>query len=1469
MVSRFSEYRFRYDAGKTLLIALLLLVSFGMRILGIDWDQGVMYHPDERAIFMKAWDLSFPVDNLGLLFNADQSPWNPRWFPYGSYLLYQLKIASEVMSVGEFGDLRFIGRGLAALADTFTVFVVVMIGQRFFNFATALVAGMLTAFCVLHIQLSHFYTAEPFFTLFVLCCLWFAYKVAESGRTRDGAVAGIFFGLAMGTKVSAAPVIGAFAVACMLNVMQASQWEDFSFQKARVGLFRALQLMATFLVSGFVVFVIVCPYALLDFSTFLMDITEQRQMVTRSVDLPYTRQYEETTRYLYQVVQLSRWGLGIPLASMVFVGLTYSCWRLYKRLNNGLVILLAWLTLYTVVTGWFDVKFLRYMLPVVPVMIIVGTYGVISLAENMKSTANTVSRVILGMVIGVTILTAGYAVAYLQIYTEPHVATRASAWINNNVPVNSLLLSEHWEESIPGIEQYPQQKLPMYEVDDEKKLNELSFMASTADYIIFYSDRLYGTVGRLEQRYPISGGFYRTLFSGELGYILAHAEHAYPNLLGVSIVNDTFGRPSLPVPDGATNITGTLEIKLGYSDESFTVYDHPLILIFANEKRLSKTDIEEAIVADSIWLRPDGILQDSYHIYSQNQPAEFSDEQKGVYQQAGTWSSLVMEANRSLALQVVLWVGLVIMIHLAVLPLCVSIFSALPDRGYLLGKTFGILITCFLVWLFASLGVMEFTSWFFWVILGIVGVSIWVWAGTKNRVFKEMLQLHWKQWGLGEVIFLGAFFAFLVIRMMNPDLWHPWRGGEKFMELAYLSATFKSAFMPPYDPWFAGGYLNYYYFGYFFIACLAKAVFISPSLAFNLAIPLIFALIVSNSYSLGYNLAAIGDQNWHEDLHKIRKRYVSSGIFTALLVAVLANLDGVIQLYEKFRYRFFEGGGWSGFDYWRSSRLMPPDPPGHEITEFPYWSLLFGDLHAHVMSIPFGLLVLGLLLTIFVRGISLSFKSLAIYGFLALSCGALWPLNAWDFPTYVALIIGVLGFVSIRDHRLEKSGLIRSSIIAIGVTSFSVILYLPFHQAYKGYGLGLVISKTQTDAIQYLMIHGLFVFILVSFVIWMYGNGFKVLLGRGLGFSTGTQFSGLHIRKYLHWGRDYITHQEDTTVVQNTLVQEQSNRYAELPLDTSVRRWLIWFIVVSAIGILSLFALSGYLVVVVLSVVAGSIVWMVVRGALCGYTGRADSFALLVVVMALMLGVAVDVVTFNNDIGRMNTVFKFYEQAWVLWGIGCGYLLYLLISRWLMPFSVNRYKFIWVFSLVGLIISASVFPILGTQARLNDRFQTLPMTLDGMAYMETSTYSDPNGPIELKNDLRAIEWMRENVQGSPVILEGRAPLYRWGGRISVYTGLPSIVGWDWHQTQQRMAFGQEVNNRSQVVDLIYNTENENHAIDLIDYYDVRYVVLGELEHLYYNKSGLRKFDNMIGNGLDLAYQYPEVNPKVKIYSRVP
>ena len=1482
MFSQVSGYRFRFDRSKILLVGLLLLVSFGMRIFGIDWDQGAMFHPDERAIFMKTWDLAFPLGDLRSLVDGERSTWNPKWFPYGSYLLYQLKISSEFLNISDFSDLRFVGRTLAALADTGTVFVVFLLGQRLFNFATGLVAGILTAFCVLHIQLSHFYTAEPFFTLFTLCTLWFTYKVVQGSSLRDSAFAGLFFGLAMGTKISAAPVIGVFGVACVLSMFQLTKWNVISYDVAKHRVLPALRLMGTFLMSGTLVFFIVCPYALLDFSTFIRDISEQHEMVTRSVDLPYTRQYEGTTRYLYQITQLSLWGFGLPLASFVFSGLGYSCWKLYRRPDKGLAVLLSWVIIYTILTGWFDVKFLRYMLPVAPVMILLGTYGVLRLAQDFSSVSNKISHGISWLVVLVTILTAGYAVAYLRIYTEPHTATRASVWINGNIPINSLLLSEHWEESIPGIEQYRHQKLPMYEVDNDDKLHQLSFMVSAADYILFYSDRLYGTVGRLDERYPISRGFYRKLFDGDLGYEVAHVEFAYPQFLGVNIVNDTFARPRLPVPEGVMGGSKkTFDLNFGYSDESFTVYDHPLVLIFSNEKRLSVADIESLIEVESGWAQPDGVLKDNYYLDLPGllnlkvQPAEFSDEEKGVYQESGTWNELVMPSDRSLVLQVVLWLVLVMAIHISILPLCLTLFSVLPDRGYLLGKTLGILLICYVVWMLASLHISAFSSVTIWLTVGVVGVSVWAWALLNSRLSKDMLKDQWKQWCIGEMIFLGAFLVFLVIRMMNPDLWHPWRGGEKFMELAYLSATFKSVFMPPYDPWFAGGYMNYYYFGYFVIACLSKAIFITPALSFNLAIPLIFALVVSSSYSIGYNLAAIGDRDGTSRMGGLRLGHVVSGILTALCVAVLANLDGMIQLYEQMRHRFFEGGGWSSFDYWRSSRLMPPDPPGHEITEFPYWSLLFGDLHAHVMSIPFCLLVVGILLVIYLRGISFQLRDYVVYGTLALSCGVLWPMNAWDFPTYVALILCVFAYVTLRDNGFQKRDLIKSVAIATAVSILSVVLYLPFHQGYKGYGLGLVVSTTQTDFVQYLTIHGLFFFILLSFLFWRFGSLVGVWMNRYLTVTMGIRLPELRLQKYLFWKYGSKKYDADVIPVVSSVIYEgwdknyQREAYAGSLQDTSLAPWVKWFLFVSSVGILSLLAFSGYFVVVSLSVLVATIIWILVRSALGAHADGAQAFALLVVAMALSLGIAVDIVTFNNDIGRMNTVFKFYEQAWVLWGIGTGFFLYTLISYWVIPRKLTKRKVGWAVVFSILFVSASIFPIFGTYARVQDRFQPLPMTLNGMAYMEVATYNDPNGPIELKNDLRAIEWMRENVKGSPVILEGRTPLYRWGGRISVYTGLPSIIGWDWHQTQQRMAFNQEVNNRGQVVDLIYNTENRNHAIDLIDYYDVRYIVVGELEGLYYQNIGLRKFDAMIGSDLDLVYQHPDVDPKVKIYYRTP
>ena len=207
------------------------------------------------------------------------------------------------------------------------------------------------------------------------------------------------------------------------------------------------------------------------------------------------------------------------------------------------------------------------------------------------------------------------------------------------------------------------------------------------------------------------------------------------------------------------------------------------------------------------------------------------------------------------------------------------------------------------------------------------------------------------------------------------------------MEFAYFNAVVRSTTLPPYDPWFSGGYLNYYYWGYFIPAGLVRLTGIVPSVAFNLAIPLFFALTVTGAYSLVYNLvegvrrsrapapsAEISPAGLSEaDRWKARLvSPVGAGLVAALFVCVIGNLDGLVQLLQGGWSVIFQGEAFPGFDFWRSSRMLDvqerfdPSPlvfwlpdrvPGvsdvsFHITEFPFFTFLFGDLHAHMIVIP-------------------------------------------------------------------------------------------------------------------------------------------------------------------------------------------------------------------------------------------------------------------------------------------------------------------------------------------------------------------------------------------------------------------------------------------------------------------------------------------------------------------------------------
>jgi uncharacterized membrane protein len=263
-------------------------------------------------------------------------------------------------------------------------------------------------------------------------------------------------------------------------------------------------------------------------------------------------------------------------------------------------------------------------------------------------------------------------------------------------------------------------------------------------------------------------------------------------------------------------------------------------------------------------------------------------------------------------------------------------------------------------------------------------------------------------------------------------------------------------------------------------------------------------------------------------------------------------------------------------------------------------------------------------------------------------------------------------------------------------------------------------------------------------------------------------------------------------------------------------------------------------------------------------------FALALLGMALALGAGVEIITLKGDIARMNTVFKFYLQAWVLLGAVSAYFL------WRMDFGLAFFRGIstslakrslgvaWIVLLSALLLSSSIYTVAGTQTRLRNRFQVMPLTLNGLAYMADARYIFDNGrgTDTLHWDYEAIQWLRgSSIVGSPVILEGQGALYRTlHDRVSIYTGLPTVLGWDNHQSQQR-GYGPVIGERIEDIRRIYSTTNTLNALQLLGKYRVEYIYVGELERHYYPERGLEKFQGMVGTDLELVYS----NPGVQIY----
>jgi 4-amino-4-deoxy-L-arabinose transferase-like glycosyltransferase len=594
----------------------LLPLAFLLRVYGLDWDGGLFFHPDERQILMVVERLTLP-NHWGELFTA-ASPLNPRFFAYGSFPLYLLRVLSWIVARWQpawasMSHFYVLGRLLSALFDTLTVLFTYILACKLFDRRVALLTAVFVTFTVLHIQLAHFYTVDGLLAMLIVLAIVAALDVARYGRRRDAVLLGLLFGIALATKVSVLPLALVVGVAWMASALGESwSWGQLTTQW-RMAWDRVKGKAALSLGTAVVCFFVLQPYALIDAYQFVTGVGQEIAMSQGWYDFPYTRQYAGTLPYLYQARQVALFAMGPPLAMLGLVGLLWLSFKAGRQPTRDWVVVLAWPLLYVLTQGAAYAKFIRYTLPLLPFLGLTGAaVWVVALdAVGLRIKAPKAQRAcragliaLLGVVLLCTIF---YALAFLHIYRQPHTWVQASSWLCQELVPGSTVLTEEWDDPLPargvdGSLECPSRivtlRIDMYAPDDQAKLERLLDAIETADYIVLSSQRLYAPISRLAERYPISSRYYQALFAERLGFELVAAPASYPQLAGVTLLDNPRAGLLLPIPPLlASTKPGGWVVDLGQADESFTVYDHPQPLVFAKVAQLPRTELES-------WLSP-------------------------------------------------------------------------------------------------------------------------------------------------------------------------------------------------------------------------------------------------------------------------------------------------------------------------------------------------------------------------------------------------------------------------------------------------------------------------------------------------------------------------------------------------------------------------------------------------------------------------------------------------------------------------------------------------------------------------------------------------------------------------------------------------------------------------------------------------------------------------------------------------
>ncbi|GCF08749.1 DUF2298 domain-containing protein [Dictyobacter arantiisoli] len=804
--------------------------------------------------------------------------------------------------------------------------------------------------------------------------------------------------------------------------------------------------------------------------------------------------------------------------------------------------------------------------------------------------------------------------------------------------------------------------------------------------------------------------------------------------------------------------------------------------------------------------------------------------------------------------------ALVEVLGIAFLPLTITIFRNMPDRGWAWGKALAILIVSFCVWF--PLMVLHFLPFNQFFIFGVVFVLLLLNGIGFFRTRHTLVQLIRSQKGYiiaSELLFLLMVALLGWLRSFGPEI----TSYERFMDEGFLASIMRSQHFPPSDMWYAGSSINYYYYAHYIIAVLAKLLGQIPSVAFNTGISLLYGLVAVSLFGVTCNLIAWSrqrrkqaqaivittpDVNISEEpktypTHKALLFGIPFGLLTVAMALMFGNLASTLQY-------FAEHNTPAGYDWFGASRIIPKT-----INEFPAFSFLLSDFHAHVLSLPFTILAIG-----FAFNFLLEPEGQGIYAYgrgwrlpltlfcVALSVGGLFVMNGWDLPTYLLLIVVCLVVQQWFSHEKVISakliGDVLLAVLPLAVLAF--LCYSPFFFTFSSPSQGVGFTSLQDrSTLRYeLLIYALFAFVFLSLL-------FSNMLARLI-----TPVPAISGASGEENELQELTAVEETTE-EETITSQIEERKGEGLISWSFVGTLtgLGFIV---IGLLfQLFSPQNATWFVTLGITLTALAIVIENIHDRGY-----AFTLFLGALAFGLIAACEVVflrdVFADNVPRMNTVFKFYFQAWILLSIACGTGLFYIIENVRVSNVLSARmralrsvlaggKIIWSACLLILVAASCIYPIFAPYYRF---VQYSPIThqvgmfrsnnLDGMTYLKDDQ--------ALAGDYDAIRWLNAHISGTPVITEAVGDDYTNYARISAFTGLPTIMGWVGHEYQWRVTWynksstnAADFNNRKNDVNQIYSDPNEQRVLSTMARYHVQYVYVGMLERSTYTGANLNRF----------------------------